>query len=120
MLAGLGWVGNVAIVVGSLIVAAGIIHFRRARTSVDPFNPEKSTTLVRNGIYAFTRNPMYLGMGLAIVGLAGLFGSLPGLVVTLLYFPWMTRFQIAPEERVLASLFGQPFETYCKNVRRWI
>jgi len=120
MLLGLGWVGKIAIMIGLLVAVAGIIPFRRAGTSVDPFNPEKSTTLVRTGIYAFTRNPMYLGMGLAVVGLAVLLGSLPGLIVTLLYFPWMTRFQIAPEERVLASLFGQEFEQYRREVRRWI
>ena len=118
MLVGLGWVGKTAIVVGSLVAVAGIIPFRRARTSVDPFNPQKSTTLVRTGIYSLTRNPMYLGMGLVVLGSAVHFGSFPGLLISFLFFPWMTRFQIAPEERVLTSLFGRAFELYRRDVDR--
>src|ERR1700730_6225417 len=56
------------LVSGLLIVIAGLIEFRRARTTVNPLNPGAASSLVVNGVYALTRNPMYLGLAVILIG----------------------------------------------------
>ena len=111
----------------SLLVAAGIAFdlsavfaFRRSRTTVNPFAPQRSSALVTGGVYRITRNPMYVGMALLLLAWAvHLSALLPwvGIVVFVLY---ITRFQIQPEERALAGLFGAPYAAYVARVRRWL
>lgn len=107
-------------VAGIGVATSGAAEFRRARTTLDPLNPEKSSALVVSGVYRCTRNPIYLGMLLTLLGwvihLANLmaFVFLPGFVI------YMNQFQIAPEERALASRFGPEFSAYRSRVRRWI
>lgn len=105
---------------GIAVAIAGVVAFRRSKTTVDPFQPEKASALVTGGIYRFSRNPMYLGMLLVLLGWAGFVGDWVAVAVTVLFIPYMTRFQIAPEERVMTSMFGEQYEQYCKRVRRWI
>jgi len=105
---------------GGAIALAGELEFRRARTTINPFKPENSTTLVTSGIYRITRNPMYVGLTLVLVGWAAFLWSawaLPGPVVFALY---ITRFQIAPEERALCARFGETYAQYAAHVRRWL
>jgi protein-S-isoprenylcysteine O-methyltransferase Ste14 len=71
-------------------------------------------------VYKFTRNPMYLGLLLVLFGWAiflsnaAAFALLPG------FFVYMNRFQIEPEERVLALKFGSEYAAYKAKVRRWL
>ncbi len=109
-----------AAAIGIAIAGMGVFSFRRAKTTVNPMKPDASSALVMSGIYRLTRNPMYLGILLLLIGW-GIFLSnalaflvLPGFVL------YMNRFQIAPEERALTRLFGQAFVTYRSQVRRWI
>ncbi len=102
------------------LVAAGAIAFRRWATTIDPTRPAVASHLVTDGIYRFTRNPMYLGFaGLLLAW--GLYlqawWSLPLLLVFVLY---ITVFQIVPEERALEAKFGMAFEAYAAKVRRWL
>ena len=99
---------------------AGIIEFRRARTTVNPMTPSASSSLVDRGIYRRTRNPMYLGMALLLLGWGIWLGSLVALLVLPLFTAWLTRFQIIPEERALAARFGEEFAAYQRRVRRWL
>ena len=55
---------------GLLVALVGVIQFRRARTTVNPMSPSKASAVVSSGIYRWSRNPMYLGMALALLGLA--------------------------------------------------
>jgi protein-S-isoprenylcysteine O-methyltransferase Ste14 len=97
-----------------------VVAFRRAGTTVNPMKPESSSSLVVSGIYAFTRNPMYLGFLFALLAWA-IYLSHPAAFLVLPLFVWyMNRFQIEPEERALASLFGEAFTTYAARVRRWL
>lgn len=116
----LWWAGAIVIVAGVAVCAAGVRAFRRARTTTDPTKPGKASSLVRGGIYRWTRNPMYLGFLLVLLGLALLLGSWIALLIALLFIPYMNRFQIAPEERALATLFGGDFDAFRRDVRRWI
>jgi len=106
--------------VGAAVAIGGVISFRRARTTVNPLKPETYAALVSTGPYSFTRNPMYLGMALALFAWAVYLSSVWSLPGPVLFALYITRFQIVPEERVLDRLFGAPFAAYKKRVRRWL
>jgi protein-S-isoprenylcysteine O-methyltransferase Ste14 len=108
------------VVLGLAIDVAGVLSFRRARTTINPLKPANSSALVTSGVYRLTRNPMYLGMAVLLTAWSAWLGTpwaLPGVVAFVAY---ITRFQILPEERVLAGRFGAEFATYRARVRRWI
>jgi protein-S-isoprenylcysteine O-methyltransferase Ste14 len=112
--------GGFLVAIAIAIAAAGVMAFRRARTTVDPINPERVSTLVSDGIYRVTRNPMYLGFVLMLGGWTLALGSAAGLVVLLSYAVYLDRFQIPPEEHALRSHFGAEFDAYAARVRRWL
>ena len=105
---------------GGLVAAAGVLQFRRAKTTVNPVSPASSSSLVTGGIYRFSRNPMYLGFLLVLAAWACYLGSAAAALIVPLFVLYMNRFQIEPEERALARLFGQEFDDYRARVRRWI
>jgi protein-S-isoprenylcysteine O-methyltransferase Ste14 len=105
---------------GVLVALAGVIAFRRHRTTLNPLKPEAASALVSTGIYAFTRNPMYLGMLLVLVGWAVYLSNLAAAALVPLFVPCLNRLQILPEERVLRAKFGAAFDVYAARVRRWI
>jgi len=108
------------VVVGMVFSAAGIVAFRRARTTVDPTRPEAASSLVRSGIYRVSRNPMYLGLSLVLVAWAVFLASPWTLCGPAVFIFYMSRFQIAPEERALSRLFGSEYAWYQASVRRWL
>jgi protein-S-isoprenylcysteine O-methyltransferase Ste14 len=117
---GLKWFGVALGVAGFVTGATGVVSFRRAKTTVNPMRLRSSSSLVASGVYAITRNPMYLGGLIMLVGWAlFLLNALP---FTLLpaYVLYIDRFQIVPEERALTSLFGDKYIAYQRRVRRWL
>ncbi|MDF1628399.1 MAG: isoprenylcysteine carboxylmethyltransferase family protein [Alcanivoracaceae bacterium] len=113
-------VAVVLVLMGAGVSLAGVVSFRRARTTVNPLKPEKTSSLVCSGIYRITRNPMYLGFLLVLIGWAVMLGSAFAALGPVLFVSYISRFQIVPEERVLASLFGDEFSAYRAKVRRWL
>jgi len=110
--------------IGALIIAAGIgiligpaLAFRRSETSIIPFT--ESSSLVVDGLYRYTRNPMYVGMLLVLTGVAMLAGSLTPFVVPLLFVPLMNVRVIRHEERMLTDTFGAEYTDYASRVGRW-
>lgn len=111
---------------GALIGAAGWLlldgaamrSFRRARTSMVPFEP--STALVTDGPYRFTRNPMYVGMAFLYIALAFALGLLWPLAVLPFVLLAVDRLVIAREEPYLERTFGQDYRAYRARVRRWL
>jgi len=99
---------------------AALLAFRRAKTTVNPFRPRASSSLVTRGVYTFTRNPMYLGLLLLLLGLAAFLANPLALVLPAVFVAYINRFQITPEERTLSSLFGDAFSEYKAKVRRWL
>ena len=99
---------------------AGIIAFRRHRTTVNPLAPHKSSTIVQDGIYRISRNPMYLGMALLLAAWAVWLANPWCLLVLPLFVAAITRWQILPEERILSAQFGAPYQDYLRRVRRWL
>jgi len=96
------------------------LAFRRARTTVNPLRPAAATSLVTGGIYRHTRNPMYLGQALVLLGGMLWLGSAAALLVVPSFVGWITRFQILPEERVLSARFGADYAAFRRDVRRWL
>ena len=94
--------------------------FRRRRTTVDPIQPQKASSLVIDNVFRYTRNPMYLGLVLVLGAWAVYLSNLASLVMLPVFIAYLTRFQIQPEERVLLEKFGDDFEQYMRKVRRWI
>lgn len=105
---------------GATIGARGLLHFDEAGTTFHPHHPERTTTLVTTGVYSRTRNPMYLGMALGLLGIAVYRGRLRALPPVLAYAAFLQRFQILPEETVLRGTFGNDYEAYAGRVRRWV
>lgn len=107
-------------IVGGGFSLAGILAFHRARTTVNPRKPEQASSLVTTGIYAVTRNPMYLGLVLVLVGWAVWLSSTWAWAGPPAFFLYMNIFQIKPEERILSTVFGSTYPDYTSKVRRWL
>jgi len=112
--------GVILLVFGIAIALSAVISFRRAQTTVNPLKPETSTSLVSTGIFATTRNPMYLGMLISLLAWAVYLASPLTLLGPVAFALYITRFQIIPEERAMHSLFGPAFTEYSQKVRRWL
>jgi protein-S-isoprenylcysteine O-methyltransferase Ste14 len=91
---------------------AALIQFRRASTTVNPHKPETSTTLVTSGVYAWTRNPMYLGLSILLFGWAIKLGALSPVVGPLLFIPLIRHVQIR-----LSARSGLPLPIHGAVVR---
>ena len=106
--------------IGQSISIAGMVSFRRARTTINPLKPTAASALVRSGVFRFTRNPMYLGLLLTLVGWATWLWNPAALLFLPVFVVYIDRFQIGPEERALSTLFGAEFTAYRTSVRKWI
>jgi protein-S-isoprenylcysteine O-methyltransferase Ste14 len=100
--------------------AAGVASFRRAGTTVNPMTPEATSALVETGIYAYTRNPMYLGFAILLAGAAVALANGASLPLLPLFVLYLDRYQIRPEERALAARFPAAFASYASRVGRWL
>jgi protein-S-isoprenylcysteine O-methyltransferase Ste14 len=117
----LGWAAAIALVLtGALIALAGVREFARARTTVNPLAPARASSLVTSGVFSYTRNPMYLGMLLALVGWAVWLGNAAAWLGLPLFVAVLDALQIRPEERALRARFGTQFDDYAARVRRWL
>ena len=99
---------------------AGIAAFRAGRTTVNPLKPERTSALMTGGVYRITRNPMYVGMAFLLSAWAVQLGAFAPCLGPVLFVLYITRFQIMPEERVLARKFGQAYADYRVQTRRWL
>ena len=112
------YLGLIPFAIGLWLVLWVNALFRRVGTTIKPF--EESSFLVTQGPFRVSRNPIYLGMCIALFGVAVLLGSLsPFLVVPIFAFLIDARF-IRAEEAILARKFGRPFDDYMSRVRRWL
>jgi protein-S-isoprenylcysteine O-methyltransferase Ste14 len=93
-------------------------HFDKAETTIKPH--EESEALVTEGFYRVSRNPMYLGMGLALLGVAIVLRSLPALLVPGIFVLLVDLVFIRTEEELLTERFGDAYRRYRDGVRRWI
>jgi protein-S-isoprenylcysteine O-methyltransferase Ste14 len=112
------WLGTLPILVGLVVMVAGDRQFKQASTAISPY--DRPSVLVREGVFRISRNPMYLGMTVMLLGEAVVLGTVSPLVVPWV-FAWLlsARF-IRMEEAVLGEVFGTVYEDYRRHVRRWV
>lgn len=108
----------ILLVIGFLFGGIAAIIFNRRRTTLNPLR--RPTSLITNGPYRFSRNPMYLGMFLMLLGLSFYFGSLASMAVSILFLMMMDYTVVPFEERSMENYFGKDFTKYKQKVRRWI
>lgn len=104
--------------IGFLLGIGAFLEFRKARTTLDPHG--SSTQIVTSGIYRFTRNPIYLGFLLMLIGLPLVSGFYWGIVLSPFYIFTMNRLIIEREEAYLEKKFGNLYTSYASRVRRWL
>lgn len=110
----------ILMLIGVVISSLGVVAFRRARTTVNPMKPGTASVLVAGGIYRRTRNPMYLGFLVVLLGWGVWLANVVAFLLLPAFVFYMNRFQIAPEERALRERFGESFVVYQGRVRRWL
>jgi len=106
--------------IGGVLAFLGGVELKRAKTTINPFKPQNSSSLVTSGVYRLTRNPLYLGLVFLLLGWAVFLCSYGALVGPVFFVLYMNRFQIEPEEKILSAKFGLPYATYRSRVRRWL
>jgi len=114
------WLAGLLVLGGFAIDIAGLLAFRKVQTTINPLRPQNASYLVIVGIYHVTRNPMYLGMLVVLLGAVVYFGNLSGFLVLPLFVFSINKLQIEPEEKTLDKLFGDSYQKYRAEVRRWI
>lgn len=119
---GLAWplnlLGLLPLAAGAGLNLYGSRLFSRVGTTIKPFQPAAS--LVTRGPYRFTRNPMYLGGLLLLLGAAMLLGSVGPFLVVPVFFLLLDRVFVRAEEGMLQGRFGEVYDDYRRRVPRWI
>ncbi|WP_230426855.1 methyltransferase family protein [Cupriavidus yeoncheonensis] len=105
---------------GAAIGVSAMVSFLRAKTTMNPVRPDTASLLVTDGVFRFTRNPMYLSLLLYLLAWAVYLSNWLALLLLPLFVLYINRFQIAPEERMLSSLFDAQYVAYKGKVRRWL
>ncbi|WP_396589626.1 methyltransferase family protein [Allomuricauda sp. R78024] len=102
-----------------IVMALAIFQFLRAKTTTNPINLTKTSSLVTTGIFKYTRNPMYLGMLLILLAFGLKLGNAFNTLLAAGFVYFMNYFQIENEEKALTELFNKEYIMYCKATRRW-
>jgi protein-S-isoprenylcysteine O-methyltransferase Ste14 len=113
-----GVVGVLLLFAGVVLVATSVATFKRARTTVIPYS--RAATLVTQGPYRFTRNPMYVGVAFFYLGVAALRLALWPVLLLPLVLVILNYVVIPQEEFLLRDTFGAEYERYSAKVRRWL
>ena len=111
-------IGLVFLISGMALNLAADNSFKQAGTTVKPY--QESSHLVTNGVFQISRNPMYLGMMLILIGIALLLRSLSPFLVIIPFAVLIDQFYIRVEERMLAETFGANWQVYKAKARRWL
>ena len=111
------WIGALIAVAGAALIAVAGGAFRRA--GEDPLPWTATDKVIASGLYAHSRNPMYLGMAIVELGLAVGWGSAMGALLVPVAIGVVGANVIAREEAYLTAKFGDPYRDYCARVRRW-
>ena len=108
------------IILGPFILISAVRSFKAEQTTINPININNASSLVISGVFKYSRNPMYLGMGFILLALSFRFNLVGGILFTSIFIMYITKFQIIPEEAAMKSIFGEDFNKYKNKTRRWI
>lgn len=109
----------VLIVSACTIGALALYDFHKHQTTFHPHTPEKTSTVVDSGVFAYSRNPMYVSMVIALIAFIFYLQNFVSIIILPLFIWYITRYQIIPEEQMLNKLFPRDYLNYCQKVRRW-
>jgi protein-S-isoprenylcysteine O-methyltransferase Ste14 len=112
------YIGFALVVIGFLLGLGAVLAFRRARTTLDPYHPVSS--IVTSGIYSFSRNPIYLGFLLMVIGIPLVGGTYWGIILAPIFILLCNSLVIEHEEAYLGKKFGTTYTDYKSRVRRWL
>ena len=104
---------------GVFLIALSIRKLRSIGTTISPINIKQTSSLVTDGTYQLSRNPMYLGLTLNLAAISLWFNMLGGLFLVIIFVCYLNRFQINHEETVMNEKFGDKFIKYKNRVGRW-
>ncbi len=110
---------TVTLLIAFLLATAALIPYFKHKTTVNPHNIERTRYLIEDGIYARSRNPMYLSLALILFAYSYTLSSPLSLLSCFVFIAYLNTFQIAPEEALLKQKFGDQYQAYCARVRRW-
>ena len=111
-------IGIVVLLAGLTLIVSPAFVFSARRTAIKPF--DESTVLIQDGLYAYSRNPIYVGMTTMVLGVALLLGTVKVFVTPILLALVLRLLFIRVEEKMLEDTFGQVYLTYKSRVRRWL
>ena len=111
--------GIVIIICGLLVLISAVRVFKQLETTINPMQPSQASKLAIIGPFKYTRNPMYLGMGIMLIGFGLIFGAKLTVCLVVMFVLYITVFQIIPEERAMQEKFTH-WKDYCSKVRRWL
>ena len=112
------YIGFALVVLGFLLGLGAVLAFRRAHTTLDPYHPVSS--IVTSGIYGFSRNPIYLGFLLMVIGIPLNAGTYWGIILAPIFILLCNKLVIEHEEAYLEKRFGETYTSYKSSVRRWL
>ena len=111
--------GVAIIICGLAVLILAVRVFKQLETTINPMQPSQASKLAITGPFKFTRNPMYLGMSIMLIGFGVIFGAKLTVCLLVLFVLYITFFQIMPEERAMEQKFDD-WEDYSAKVRRWL
>ncbi|MCG9677578.1 isoprenylcysteine carboxylmethyltransferase family protein [Vibrio sp. Isolate24] len=115
----LNLIGALLFCLGLGLASAGKRLFQKLKTNIMTF--EEPNKIVTQGVFQYTRNPMYLGLAIALIGFAIMLGgSLMTLTIAASFIIMTDKWYIAFEEKEMMKKFGREYQEYCRHVRRWI
>ena len=112
------YIGFALVVIGFLFGLGAVLAFRRARTTLDPYHPVSS--IVTSGVYGFSRNPIYFGFLLMVIGIPLNAGTYWGIILAPIFILLCNKLVIEHEESYLEKKFGEIYTSYKSRVRRWL
>ena len=107
------------LVLAALIGFIAIGQFLKAKTTVNPLDVSQTKHLVTNGIFKYSRNPMYLALLLVLLAWGFWLGNAFNSLLAAGFVSYMNKFQILPEEQALTQRFEKEYQNYLIQVRRW-
>ena len=111
--------GVIIIICGLSVLISAARVFKQLETTINPMQPSQASKLAIIGPFKYTRNPMYLGMSIMLIGFGLFFGAKLTVCLVVMFVLYITVFQIIPEERAMEEKFTD-WKDYCSKVRRWL
>ena len=114
------WTAIALMAIAALMLFTAVFQFYKHKTTINPVKVNDAQTLMTSGVYAYSRNPIYLADLLLIAALVIWLGQWVNLILPVIFIWYCGRFQIAPEEKALRDKFQLSYDQYLERTRRWL